>query len=132
LTIEQVAERFGVAPQTIYNWRSNGLPEKRERQFLDMIQTKKNPLLGRVILEPTPMQSRTWQRAALANKQILEDWALESLDTMALVHEARAMQERSAMVAEEPNGTYGAGKPSAASPEKSAAPPAPGTNAPDK
>ena len=44
----------------------------------------------------------------------------------------RAPEELKSMVADESNGTYGAGKPSAASPEKSAAPPAPGTNAPDK
>lgn len=89
INLETAATHFGVSQQTIYNWRStNGIPVSRDewvrlrmREYLEKQGIAELP--NRVVLEPSRKQWRAWGHAALAAGQILDDWALETLDDAA-------------------------------------------------
>jgi len=89
MNLETAATHFGVSQQTIYNYRStSGVPASRDefvrlrmREYLEKQGIPELP--NRVVLEPSRKQWRAWGHAALAAGQIIDDWALETLDDAA-------------------------------------------------
>ena len=88
LSLEAAASLFGTSEQTIYKWRSvRGVPASKSdwvRKVMAEHNAKEiSTLPNRVVLEPSRKQWRAWGHAALAAGQILDDWALETLDEAA-------------------------------------------------
>jgi hypothetical protein len=105
---KEVCKRFGISKQTLYNWRSSGIPESKQSHVNYIISCWKNPtaaeLGSTLLIKPTAEQFRTWNIAALQNKQILEDWAIQGLDKYAEELEKGEEPEKInlSLVAEEP------------------------------
>ena len=76
--------------QTIFNWRSKGVPKAQwvacdavmDRHNAKKIQAlpDEDPVF---VIKPTYAQFQDWNRAALDEEKLLEDWALDSLDATA-------------------------------------------------
>ncbi len=121
ISAETVASSLKVGIQTVKNWRSIGVPERRKAHVNYFMSTWKEhagdaaDLRQTLILRPTPDQFDTWNDAALAEGKRISSWALEGLDTLAREYEkglrivdetpqqreARWQRENSGKVAEE-------------------------------
>lgn len=85
LKVSAVAQRFGISEQTAFNWRSNGVPKSRQ-DFVSRIiaEWASGSAIGpRLSVQATDEQFRAWNRAALDEGKIIEDWARDGLDAMA-------------------------------------------------
>lgn len=83
---EDLAERLGVGVQTIYNWRSAGVPERKIphlRQVINEWDARSSGQLGALVVRPTPEEFRAWNRAALDAGQLIEDWVIQGLNELA-------------------------------------------------
>ena len=84
--------------QTIFNWRSKGLPKAQwvaceavmDRYNAEKIQAlpDQDPVF---VINPTYAQFQNWNRAALDGGKMMEDWAKDSLDEMAANTETDAV-----------------------------------------
>lgn len=86
LTAQDFAERLGVQAQTVRNWRSAGVPERKVdhvRAVMAQWDSHPSSRLGALVVRATAMQFRQWNRAALDRGMLMEDWAAEALDEMA-------------------------------------------------
>jgi transcriptional regulator with XRE-family HTH domain len=92
MSLRSAAELFQVEKQTIANWRSSGVPERRRPHVRLVIA--ENPPCGRtgrpqgvqqLTIHATREQFRRWNLAALSQSppMLIEDWAIESLDRLA-------------------------------------------------
>lgn len=91
VSTKDACQRFGISKQTLYNWRSNGVPESKQSHVNYVISCWSNPTAAEIgetlLLRPTPEQYRNWSMAALQERKILEDWAFEGLDELAAKYE---------------------------------------------
>lgn len=92
LKASDVAPRFGITNQTVFNWRSNGVPESRQ-EFVARTIAEWPPVDGHpIIVTPTATQYAAWQRATSQRSidtglpMTLEEWAVEGLDQLAFEH----------------------------------------------
>ena len=87
LRAQDVCKRFGVSEQTIAHWRSKGVPDRKQPHVNYVIACWENPtaaaLGSTLLLKPTGEQFRAWNRAALDEDQLIEDWAIAGLDRYA-------------------------------------------------
>jgi hypothetical protein len=125
ISSEVVAAALNVGVQTVKNWRSIGVPERRKAHVNYFMSTWSNaepaaaPLRQTLIVHPTVEQFRAWNLAAISQHppQLLEEWALAGLDELAAEwerkpriapetaadREERWQRENAAKVAEEAN-----------------------------
>jgi len=100
LTAAEVAARLGVQAQTIRNWRSSGVPARKFdhlRQIMAEWDAHASGRLSGLIIRPTPEELRAWNQAALDAGLLIEDWAIEGLNTL-----AEEITPRTLKVAEDP------------------------------
>jgi hypothetical protein len=88
LKAPMITEHFGISEQTIHNWRSMGVPPRRQEHARRLILEWNNrktgsPLGARLILNPTEDEFRLWNQAALESGQLIEDWAIQGLTNLA-------------------------------------------------
>ncbi len=96
LSTKDVAPGLHVEEQTVRNWRSNGVPERRqphvEKFMADWDRAAKeseskpgeNLSQQPLVLHPSREQFRLWEKAAYNAGEIhLEDWAINALDQLA-------------------------------------------------
>jgi hypothetical protein len=87
VTPEQAAEFFGKTAGTIRNWRSSGVPAtQREwvtKRMREGLGTPSPGIPNRLTVEVDRESFRDWNRAALLAGQLIEDWAVESLNQLA-------------------------------------------------
>lgn len=91
VTPEALSERMGVSVKTVYNWRTSGVPERKEDHLRRVMASwTAGPELGKLILRPTDDQFRRWNLASISGTQprTMEDWAMEALDEAAAEDEA--------------------------------------------
>lgn len=105
LKAPDVNKRFGVSVQTIAHWRSQGVPERKQSHVNYVISCWSNPTAAEIgsalLLKPTAAQFREWNLAALEQRQLLEEWAIEGLDKYAgEIEQAKAASL--SLVAEDP------------------------------
>lgn len=118
LTAEEVGKALDVSPQTVKNWRSVGVPERRQahvRYFMSTwsgVPASNNaPAFQPLMVHATREQFRNWESAARhEGYNHLEDWAQEGLDKLAKEWEQGGLKTlpdpepiRSARVAEGEN-----------------------------
>ncbi len=121
VTAERMADALKVSPQTIKNWRSVGVPERRRAHVSYVISAwsdnppAQSPLTQPLVINPTREQFRAWE-SAVRNSEFdhLEDWAIHGLDMLAaewMANKQKTAEEArgklaalpSARVAEEPD-----------------------------
>jgi transcriptional regulator with XRE-family HTH domain len=88
LSAEKAAAIFGVEAQTIRNWRSSGVPERRRLQVEQVMANYKPPETGMTLdatitIHPTWEQLQCWMDAARSVGKSPLEWAQEGLDAMA-------------------------------------------------
>ncbi|MES2980763.1 MAG: hypothetical protein V4727_00490 [Verrucomicrobiota bacterium] len=93
LSAADAAPMFGITKQTLYNWCSNGIPETKV-EYITRVTSEydKSPAAAigpRIVISPTEEQFRNWNRAALDEGQLIEDWAVDSLEKAADLHFAK-------------------------------------------
>ena len=113
ISAEVVAAALDVGVQTVKNWRSIGVPERRKAHVAyfmdswhDAAAPPAAPLRQTIIVHPTVEQFRLWNRAAISKKepQLIEDWALQGLDYLAKKWEKNSHKpSQSAAADEEPH-----------------------------
>lgn len=114
VTAEQAAKALGVSEQTVRNWRSIGVPERRRAHVNYYMRTWAGAAappasLQPLVLNPSRQQFRTWELAARRQGfDHLEDWAVQGLELLAKEWEAGGLKalpdpEHSARVAEGEN-----------------------------
>jgi len=82
---EDLARRAGVTVKTVYNWRTTGVPKRKEEHLRRLMQTwtsSPESIGGSFVLRPTAAQFRQWNLAALDAGQVVEDWILAALDEL--------------------------------------------------
>lgn len=93
---------MGVNIKTVYNWRTLGVPPRKEshlRQVMAEWDARAGSALGALLLRPTPEEFRAWNQAALEEGKLIEDWAIEGLNRLA---EEEIEEEPRLRVAEDP------------------------------
>jgi hypothetical protein len=94
ISAEKAAEIFGKSEGTIRNWRSQGVPANQckwvEKRMTEWSGKPLPTLPDRITLEITAEQFDLWNRAALASRQIVREWAADVLDYHALKETAAA------------------------------------------
>jgi DNA-binding transcriptional regulator YiaG len=94
ISAETVATALKVGIQTVKNWRSIGVPERRKPHVAYFMSTWQGrdsdspELRQNLVLRPTPDQFDRWNDAALAEGKRISDWAISGLDKLADEHEA--------------------------------------------
>jgi hypothetical protein len=87
VSTKDACKRFGISKQTLYNWRSSGVPEGKQAHVNYVISCWSNPTAAEIgsalLLKPTAAQFREWNLAALEHRQLLEEWAIDGLDKYA-------------------------------------------------
>lgn len=89
ISAEEVGNHLDVSAQTVRNWRSSRVPERKEKAVSRMIEEWQSPsgTAGRFLaVSATDEQFRNWNLAAnhcAGGPKLMEDWARESLDAMA-------------------------------------------------
>lgn len=114
LSAEEAGKALGVSAQTVKNWRSVGVPERRQAHVKFFMSTWSTaPASGTqtqqpLVIHATREQFRRWNKAAVLQDKLIEDWATEGLDELAREWEAGGLKalpspEPSARVAEGEN-----------------------------
>ena len=92
LKAKDVCGPLKVGEQTIYNWSNIGIPKRRWSDVDELMATWRDdgsvapPTTGLdqpLIITPHRDQFRAWNRAALAEGMLVEDWAIKGLDRLA-------------------------------------------------
>lgn len=95
LTIEEASTLFGPSPQTLYNWRSAGIPPGKVKWVKKMMSnheaSKSQQLPDRISIEPTPEQFDRWNQCALNAKQLTRDWIMDAVEDAALEAEQKGI-----------------------------------------
>lgn len=102
---EALSERMGVSLKTVYNWRTSGVPARKQdhlRRVMNQWDLHPDSQGQAFIVRPTPDQFREWNRAALERGELVEDWALRSLDELAAEELADTDKRPQLKVAETP------------------------------
>lgn len=110
IKIETLADHLNVERQTVANWRSKGVPERRVDHLSRVMATWDEPKpesptvpAQTLVIYPTREQFRRWNTAAMEKSMLLEDWAVNGLDDLAKEWEATRVKADSkplALVAE--------------------------------
>jgi hypothetical protein len=88
----EVADALFVTEQSVRNWRSAGIPPRRQPQVADWMAEVDAAAHGSpagylrvrpLIVEAGLEEFRSWERAALRNGQTLTEWARSGLTAMA-------------------------------------------------
>ena len=89
-TFEDVAKELGISnPRTISNWRSIGIPERKKPfvdKFVESWEERKVLALnhkGIIPLEVDRITFNSWNKAALRDGKIMEDWIRDTLENAA-------------------------------------------------
>lgn len=88
LKASSVTSRFGISAQTVFNWRSNGVPPSRQ-EFVSRIiaeWTSGSAFGPRLVVHANEQQFRAWNDAANnceSGPKRLEDWVKDGLDELA-------------------------------------------------
>lgn len=102
LTAADVAHHLSVSEQTIHNWRSAGIPPRRQphvRAFMAKHHTRREKPFGNSItVHITDTQFDSWNRAAMREQKTILEWAVQGLDELAAEHEQTTLK-----VADDPN-----------------------------
>jgi transposase-like protein len=84
LSLSETAHLFGVSEQTVYKWRSTrGVPAAREAWVKARMQdtiTHHSSGLRSLVLDVDRDTFRRWNRAALNERKLIEDWAHDALE----------------------------------------------------
>lgn len=91
LSVEALAVLMNKEAGTIYQWRSRGVPKRdtvrshvtKTMERFDAEQAKKLKNLHSITLTVDQEQFDRWNRAALRQRQIIREWAIEGLDRLA-------------------------------------------------
>lgn len=87
-----VADALFVTEQAVRNWRSAGVPARRQAQLADWMASQDavdqgdpiDILRSRpLVVEPTPEEWHAWEDAAFAARKKLTDWARDGLNELA-------------------------------------------------
>lgn len=104
LGAEEVGERLGISAQTVRNWRSSGIPARRQAHAQKIMEQwdrhqRTADELDHLILRPTEKQFERWNIAAISGPKprTLKDWAMEGLDALAAQeqHQLRVAEDES-------------------------------------
>lgn len=103
LKTKDVAAELHVDEATIRNWRSQGVPPRREphvRKYMmewkprssdaseESRESELAALRQNLVIYPTKDQFNAWNRAAMREGKLICDWAAEGLDALAAEEEA--------------------------------------------
>lgn len=114
LRAEEVGRALDVSPQTIRNWRSSGVPDRKMAAVLRIMRewdTTAGVQMGnRLCITASDEQFRAWNQAAISEEggpYLLEEWAKNGLDKMANDYSQRPRlyefsDEDSSKVADDP------------------------------
>jgi len=92
LKASDMARAFHVAEQTIHHWRSSGIPARRQAQVAEWIAERERGEFGdsidslrprAFVLEGTREEFDAWQRAALSEGKIFDEWVHDGLIRLA-------------------------------------------------
>lgn len=87
---EAIAAETGNSKQTISKWRSIGVPKGKEfglRSFMNrQYRRDTEDIRHHMVLKPTHAQFTRWNQASLAANKLIEDWALDGLEQLAIEH----------------------------------------------
>jgi hypothetical protein len=100
---DDARKRFGITQQTLYNWRSSGVPITKQAHVNYIIACWEKPTAAELgttlLLKPSSIQFNAWNQAWRHSPySTLEQWAISGLDELA---ESEA-QETTLKVAEDP------------------------------
>jgi hypothetical protein len=115
LKAKDVCGPLKVGEQTIYNWSNIGIPKRRWSDVEELMANWRDdasaappPGLDQpLIITPRRDQFRAWNRAALAEGMLVEDWAIEGLDRLAAEHFDRQESKSRYPTAAEEEGRFG-------------------------
>lgn len=89
ISSDDAAKLFGVEPQTIRNWRSSGVPERR-RLHVEAVMANHGKagepgprMLTEITIRPSLPQLQSWHNAAQSQGKDLETWTIDGLDQLA-------------------------------------------------
>jgi hypothetical protein len=89
LSASELAGPLGVSVQTIHNWRSAGVPPRRQPYVKDTM-ARWHVIVSRpmnsILITAGEKQFEQWSEAALACRKTLVKWATEGLDELAARH----------------------------------------------
>jgi hypothetical protein len=89
LSATDLAGPLGVSVQTIHNWRSAGVPTRRQPYVRDTM-ARWHIISGRpmnsIVVAAGEQQFEKWSEAALATGKTLVKWATDGLDELAAKH----------------------------------------------
>jgi hypothetical protein len=89
MTAQEAASLFGVETQTIFNWRSQGVPERRRLHVESVMANHEtagtSPLRweSKLTISPTWDQIENWMAAARKAGKSPERWAIDGLADLA-------------------------------------------------
>ncbi len=98
----EVAGRLRVSEQTVHNWRSSGIPPRRRlevEEFMRNFQAQSDAKVAELraqtlVIETSREEFRRWNKVALAEGKIIEDWVKDGLNQMAQeAQEAHSSEE---------------------------------------
>lgn len=83
-----VAKSLNKEAQTVFNWRTKGVPKSQVfscQSLMDKKEQEKKTesVKNTLVLHPTYAQFSRWNRAALESGMTIEDWAFNGMETMA-------------------------------------------------
>lgn len=98
IKIAEAATALGVGEQTVANWRSIGVPPRRaEHVRFYMANWEQTAGHGEntnsIVVRATPDQFKQWNKAAMLDGMLIEDWARQGLDELAAEAEAGEFNE---------------------------------------
>jgi hypothetical protein len=117
LSAAELAGPLGVSVQTIHNWRSAGVPPRRQPYVKDTMarwHVISSRPMNSILITAGEKQFEQWSEAALASGKTLVRWATEGLDDLAArqpVHATIKGSSKPATVASRPVPRHGS-KPS--------------------
>lgn len=88
----EVADALFVTEQAVRNWRSAGVPARRQPHLAEWMATVDAAHIGDpidylrsrpLVVEATPEEWNAWEDAAFAARKKLTDWARDGLNEMA-------------------------------------------------
>jgi hypothetical protein len=90
LAASDLCQDLNVSEQTIHNWRSAGVPARRQDQVRKLMAAwhlkREKPFGNSITVHITDQQFDIWNRAAMAEHKTIREWAVDGLDALAAEH----------------------------------------------
>ena len=85
ISVKDAANDLGKRIQTVYNWRSKGVPGSQTlvcQAYMEKMAPS-SKLTHAIVMEPSREQYKQWNQSALDAGLLVEVWAMKGLDALA-------------------------------------------------